>query len=410
MSIDAISQVRGLRELVLTSAILENFTTKIETAKKETNLDAKRVKYNEAYAILKEQPKPFGIELRKALFELLDLYAAQTCYNQASKVKNAEGKSVDPEEGMRKCARLMEMSLALQLKYLEIGYQDYDWQKYESLEELIGSLGWEQDDKGHFFSLVDTIQIDPQALLERADRHHLRGELIKTLRRLAYCYFNIKTLFVEERLPLHQKLRDWLLPLIGSTTLQDKQQLEDYLYNSNVRFVKLNNGDWKAKNACYEPIIQLLEECYAPTDPKRIGRESQIHNMKALNTINGIGKEGFAEAEPLFEKAFAARKELLDRSTPEDRSLQGYFLSNIRTSLIHVLVNKEPFSWTNQIKAWEHAEALKAYLKENEADADYQSYQDSYTKAIVKARSHFAEIAQMTLVEVETVYNDILKE
>lgn len=52
---------------------------------------------------------------------------------------------------------------------------------------------------------------------------------------------------------------------------------------------------------------------------------------------------------------------------------------------------------------------IEGYLKENEADADYQSYQASYTNAILKARSHFAEIAQMALVEVDTVYNNILQ-
>lgn len=377
-----------------------NFSKAIEAGKKTLDLAEKRISYNQAFAVLKGQALsgPLGVEMHKSLFELFELYAHQTCYNQASPIVNAAGESVDPEEGMRKCARLMELSFVLQLKMLGLSSESYEWTKFANLEELIESLGSKPEDKGHFFPFMENLLLDPQALLAAAYKD-LRVNLRETLRHLAYSYFNTDELYTAKYLALHEKLRDWTVALIGGENVEEIRVLADYRYDTNPRFVHLKLPKDRtpmqaclAKNACYTEVLELLAKCYEVDHPTRLGKNSQIFNMMALNLIRSGLPQMLPFALPLFQQAFNAREKLyMTETDPAARSHQGYLLSNIRTGLIHCLVNKEQ-STENDVAICQHVEGLKRYLEENRAHKNYQSYQANYASAIKRGAEAVARV------------------
>lgn len=390
----------GLHEIswVTVPNVRETFLKAVEAGKATLNLEEKRISYNAAFKVLKEQAQrgPLDLEMQNSLFELFELYAAQTCYNQASPILDAKGDSIDDEEGMRKCARLMELSLVLQLKMLGLVSENYDWSKYDDLEQLIESLGSKPDEKGYFFPFMENIQIDPQTLLAAAYKN-LRTGLRQTLRHLAYSYFNTESLYTKTYLALHEKLRGWTVALIGKESVEEIRVLADYRYDTNPRFVHLTLPPETtppqaclAKNNCYIEVIDLLTIAYEVDHPTRVGKQSQIFNMMGINLLNN--KFPVTEALPHFQQAFDLREKLYKAETdPAARSHQGYLLSNIRTGLIHCLVNMTA-SVESDIAIYRHVEGLKAYLAENREHKNYQSYQGTYSGAITKAASAVARL------------------
>jgi len=356
------------------------------------NLEEKQRILNDAYQIIRKhaptRSATLTSEYEKLFFEVLHMYATKTCYAQEGKEKDADGNSLDEEEGFRKCARLCEFSLYLQLKSLKLARdQNHSWNLHQTLEDLIMSLGAEKTEKGKYFDLVTQLDIDPEVLIQKTEELSIREIFSQTLTRISYCYQNIDALTTVEHVHIHKALNALTAKLIGSETEKQKEALIDFLYNRALVVTRLEHpDDTDAKLKSYEPIQARIFELHSEDTVKAKSLLAQIANIQGLIIYRSKAKDALTYAEPYFQKAFAIREKLVDQFEQDaDRWSQKGLLCNIRTSLIECSVARKWRTSKNITEAKTHAQALKVFLREAERRGDAHCYFSGYTPFIEKA-------------------------
>lgn len=348
------------------------------------SLEAKRGFYNFAFKEL--QAIALGLlskDHERMLYDLFYKYANKTCYAQMS-VSDPE----DEEEGFRKSARLMELSLCLQLQSLGLFTNSLseDWTKATNLESQIGDLGIEKGSQGALFAYIVSLNTDPHVLYQKAQENHLKESLENTLRVLAYSYQNIESLRKPEYLALHEKLDAYLAAITGHSEA-DQDKFFDYQYNRCGFLQDLRGADLMKKMQAYAALIQHLNpENFQQYSFQKIAIISKIHNQLGLLNFRTIDKNDSDEEKKTkeiqclkdFQKAFQIRSYLLenDCSKMEDHE---YFLANIRTSLIHLLVKDVG---SNRDSIMQHRQALLDFKDRLERTNNKHTYSTSYETAV----------------------------
>ncbi|MBN9377791.1 MAG: hypothetical protein BGO14_04350 [Chlamydiales bacterium 38-26] len=345
-------------------------------------IDAKRGLYNSAFKDLQALSiGQFSKDHEHLLYDLFYKYANKTCYAQMS---NPE----DEEEGFRKSARLMELSLCLQLQSLGLFTNSFpnDWTKAPNIESLIADQGIEKDSEGALFAYVVSLNTDPHVLYQKAQENYLKESLENTLRVLAYSYQNIESLRKTEYLALHVTLDSYLAAITGHSEA-DQDKFFDYQYNRCGFLQDLSGADLMKKMQAYAALIQHLNpENFQQYSFPKIAIISKIHNQLGLLNFRTIDKLDSDEEKKTkqiqcledFQKAFQIRSYLLenDCSKMEDHE---YFLANIRTSLIHLLIKDVGL---NRDSIIEHRQALLDFKAKLERTNNKHTYSTSYETAV----------------------------
>jgi hypothetical protein len=320
----------------------------LQQAQQAPSLEEKQRILNDAYQIIRKHAPTRSATLtptfEKLFFELLHMYATKTCYAQEGKEKDADGNSLDEEKGFRKCARLCEFSLYLQLKSLKlIDEQNHSWNLYPTLDALINSLGAGKTEHGKYFDVVAGLAIDADVLIQKTDEHSIREIFSQTLTRISYCYQNIDALVTPECVNMHKALNALTAKVIGSDTEKQKEVLIDFLYNRALVVCRLEHpNDTDAKLKSYEPIKARISELYAADNPKAKSLLAQIANMQGLIIYLRNAEDALTQAEPYFRQAFAIREKLVDQFEQDsDRWSQKGLLCNLRLSLIKCSVDRK---------------------------------------------------------------------
>ncbi len=342
----------------------------IAKAKQTPDLAEKRTHYDEAFAVFRKTAQGDGTlppELEVPFFTFLEAYAKETCYAQQGKT---------PEEGFEKSARLMELSLLLQLKSLNMIDFSFNWAKCDNLEALINEAG---DD---LLETVRQLQISSDVLLPRAQNKGMRESLAATLKRMTFSHQNIPSLN-KDNLPFHKRYND-----LTEKLFEKPIDLAEYRYNRCAFLINLGpeTDKYDKKIQAYDSVLEMFRtECASgDADLKRIlqGKMSQINNMK------GILNKDRPEAEGYFREAFAMRQALLEDAT--DTANDEFLLSNIRTGLIHCLCQK-PLQLDRLNEAKGHAQALFAYVQKNQSNHNVHAYVESYKTAMLKTNAAFMQ-------------------
>ncbi len=323
---------------------LKNYLTE---AKNEPNLVAKRAHYETAFQIAKGRPKD------DLLFRLFEQYAMETCYGQA-------GANGDEDEGFRKAAALLELSVVLQLTTMST-----EWEKAQTLDELVASLGFARGTTGKYFQTVEGLAFDPRPSAILAD----------TFIGLSFSYQNIDELTCDapKFYPFHKKIDDFTNGLIGD----DLEKKENFAYN-RARFMahQKDPHDKEAQITCYEPVLPLVHQAYKDNPLKRDSRLAQIENMIGIKSAADIDR-----AEGHFRKAFALREPLLGKfETDKENFDQLFLLCNVRCGLIHCLLAKKSVERLQE--AAKHAQALGSFLQELARCNNEHSYSNGYREKI----------------------------
>lgn len=369
---------------------------KIAEGDQSESLEVKRGLYN--YAFKELQALALSLlskEHEQMLYDLFYKYADKTCYAQMS-VSDPE----DHEEGFRKSARLMELSLCLQLESLGLFTNSLpkDWTKATNIESLIADQGIEKSSQGALFAYIASTNTDPHVLYQKAQENHLRESLENTLRVLAYSYQNIESLQKTEYLALHEKLDAYLAALVGHNEV-DQDKFFDYQYNRCGFLQDLRGVALVKKMQAYAGLIQHLnQENFQQYSFTKIAIISKIHNQLGLLNFRTIDKNDSDEEKKTkriqclkdFQKAFQIRSYLLenDRSKREDHE---YFLANIRTSLIHLLVKDVD---SNRDSIGKHRQALLDFKDRLERTNNKHTYSTSYETAVQLATAALMSEAQ----------------
>lgn len=303
----------------------------------------------------------------------------------------------DDEEGFRKTARLLELSLSLQLNMLDLGGETYDWTKHETLESLLQSLHVQKDQKGLLFSVIGQIDVNPDVFIETAMQQGLREIVAQTLTRLTYSYQNIGTLAQPH---LQRKFHDLTEALIGKETVEQARQLVDFKYNRCPYLENLEHpGDSQLVLKSMDEIRQLVEKHFSNGSFEQISLLAQIENkvgLHILRSTKGLEDQHAKRNEsfPYFNKAFALRINLADKlekgeiattkSKEEALFDQDSLLANIRTALVDNIVNRQPLTNQDKADAIVHKKALEDFLQKSESNKNYHAYRSSYQNAIAQ--------------------------
>lgn len=389
---------QGLRQ----SGSIEKVQQLLMQAGNSPDIQVKKRYFNEAYTVLANQARLRSAYLTKPLetlfFQLIYDYAVQTCYAQESIEKDAQGNSVDEEEGFRHCARLLEFSISQQLKACTLHDTKFSWNLSATFDELIMQL------EAHPIEQSYVLQIDPTVLVQKATEYCLRESMAQAVTKLCYCYQNMQqySSASPENLSRQQKLQECCAALIGTESQKQKQQLVDFLYN-RVRFmadleavVQGKTVSCDEKMRCYDPVRQLLADCYEESDPKRRSLLAQIANMQGLIIARSEGANALKSAEPYFREAFAEREQLIAAfERDEEQWAQKRLLCNIRTSLITCLLDTTKWRSASAIaEARQHGQALHQFLQEAHQRNDLHSYHADYIPLIQKAMSGSLSITE----------------
>ncbi len=321
---------------------LENY---LSEAKSELNLVAKRAHYEAAFQIARTRPQD------DLLFRLFLQYATETCYGQAG----ADG---DADEGFRKAASLLELSVVLQLTTINTG-----WEKAESLDALVSSLGFARGINGKYFQTVDRLQFDPRPSALLAD----------TFIRLSFSYQNIDELTADAPKfhSFHKRMDDFTNALIGD----DLEKREDFAYN-RARFM-VRQGTPNATTElvdCYIPVLALTEQAYKGTATayKFDRRLAQVENMRGIYYSNSDP----SKSEEHFRKAIGLYLSVIGKYPSENDNFETRFLlSNARWGLCKSIMNNLSKEKVDELKM--HLIELKSFYKElRERDNNHSYYQD----------------------------------
>ncbi len=333
-------------------------------------INSKKIFYNQIFQLLKLENSP-----SLPLFRLFEEYASKTCYAQV----NLETK--DDEEGFRKSARLLELSLSLQLSEMKLLDFKYDWKDFENLESLITNLHYEKDQKGLFFDTIEQLTIDPNVLVQNAGDN--RDILAKTLLKLTYSHQNIESLISPSYANFHKRFNELTESVIGQETEKQKQDLVDYRYNRSVFLTKLTSDSFESQFECYTSVLDLGKKIYAADSPKLMSLTAKIANMRGLLILRrpSTPTDSFTPshyrdmASQYFDLAFELRVHLV-ANDPANRKDHEYFLSNVLTGVVYCLVN-QPKTDKRLAKAEEYLNYFRSYNVENPTNA----YHDCWEKA-----------------------------
>lgn len=367
--------------------VVLNFEFNMDRANKELNLVTKREHYNTIFKMLQKGVQGGNLkpaEYLPQLFKLFEAYATSTCYNQTF--------NGDRAEGFRKSAKLMEFSLCLQLKHLDLIPQDImDWRLFDSLDELIHNLRTENQDQGIYFSTFNSLNLDKDVLHQEAYKKEIIPIVRDTLVRLAFSYQNIATLNCPHvnNIALHKKI-----DALAEKLLEIKSE---YAYNRRPFIVGLEKpDDVNAKINSYQELLPLFKNELPEFYYKR--KLGQMYNMFGItlagNFLNNISnfctlkftqsikinlkvQEMLVQARNHFIDANIIHTELLKEASSEEIPIQKFLLANVKGSLVLSLLLAD-----NLDKAKEHVEFLRSYLKELALNKNDQTYQDGYKKVI----------------------------
>lgn len=351
-----------------------SIATLIQQAGREEKLETKRVLFEHAYQILKQNPTSTG-----ELFTLFHDYAKQTCY--------AQEENNDDEVGFRKAARLMELSFALQLTFLGLGSVEYKWQKewqaQPSLDALVQSLEVQKDQQGKLFDYIVGLSLDPDVLLAHAQQKGIQETVAKTLTLLSYSHQNIENLDANKA--LHKKYNT-----LTEALITDKPALVDYMYN-RCRFLAALDKSGDAI-ASYEPIKRKIAELWPQPVVKSESLRAQIENMQGILIAQKSLAESLADAEPYFKRAFNIRQPLLAQcETDQERFDQNFLLCNVRLALIKCAIKLHGQDLESVKGAYDHAQALRAFLDEAGRRGNQHCYLPDYKPLIVLAEAAYAQ-------------------
>lgn len=348
-----------------------------QLASQESNLGVKRRVFEEAFSALRASYVP---QLRPWLFRLLEAYAKQTWYAQESEVLDAKGQSVDSELGFRICARLMELSFCMQMDDLNLNSCPYDWFSHTSLESLFHELQTEPGQKGLLFNAVDQITVDVGVLVAKAHEKGLREIMAQTLRSLTYSYQNIEALCDASSFKMHRKLQDWTEALIGKETIEQRQQLAEYLYNRCKFMIGMHHGSWAEMVAGYEEMKRVFSDCYPQGDPILLKKNAQISNIEGCIISRSGEPNALRMAEPYFLRAYDGYS-----SVPRDKFLIG----NVLSGLIACLTNG-PLAEERASKLQKYSKELQAIISEFQEEGNLHCYVTEYPQSVQKAEEALA--------------------
>lgn len=355
----------------------------LQEASKTNDLQEKKKIYQETFSLFLNScenisnPPP---ELQSLFFNFLETYSAQILYNQT--INN------DDEEGFHRAAKLMEFSLLLQLKKLNLIDQNHillptdPCYKEKNIEDLIQNLTY----GGLFDTFFEDLNINPQVLAKAAKDNGFQKDLSKALIRLSYCYQNMSK--EHKNAPLQFKLQNFTEQVIGyySESIEQKHMFIDYLYNRCSYLAGLRYpGEEVKKIESYDQVLLLLAECYSPDDRAYLGKKSQILNMTALIAIKGE-LTTLIDAERRFREALNIRSELIASATDAaDLSTQKYFRANILTGVIHCLAERPVIDEATKKELIAHRQTLLDHMLEMISLNNNNSYSGSWLQAIEKA-------------------------
>lgn len=333
---------------------------RIQLASCEPNLDKKREIFETAFQLIRSEPK------NQALYDLLEAYARETCYDQV--------KGSDEEWGFRASARLLELAICLQLDKVE-----YSVASFESLQALLESL-----EKGEFFSIISAL---PDTLVVEDSS---RSFLAKAFIRLAFSYQNIEA--NEKDLALHKKLNTIVENLLGTADTAHKRQLVDFRYNRCGFMVRLADGGWNERFASYEPVLELLKECYTGDEIEARGLRAQIANMRGICTYEAGGKDKNAcsNALPYFFEAFGVRNELVAGLKTDDPIYWHHkrLLKNVVTTLLTLTIRHKT-KQEGLLEAVGQMGWLVQFMSEAKTRGDEHSYDTDDVALLAKAQATF---------------------
>lgn len=364
--ISDIHLVHGLKDGVQISNSSQTFSSAMQAASKEENLESKTKLYNEIFKTLCENVKKLpSAEYLPQLFQLLEAYATSTCYNQVF--------NQDTGEGFKRSARLMELSLCLQLEHLNLFcFFDFDWIHFKSLEELVQSLAIEKEQPGKFFSIFNDLKIDKDSLHQAAYKQNMGESVKNSLIRLAFSYQNIENFnrAQESNIRLHTRLNE----LAGKFLENAPKEKAEFAYNREPFMVRLKepkNVDALIK--CYQSLLPLFKQVLGEFEYKR--KEAQILNM--LGIILNQNKLEPEVALNYFKLADQIHSELLKEAGPDELATQKFLSANVKSSLVANLCVAGQVD-----QATVHFDALEDYLRELDQNNDSRTYRGSYETAI----------------------------
>ena len=361
------------------SNLIQTVTQLMANAASTQDLESKRVKYNQAYQALRQEALkgPLSSELKIKLFELFEVYATKTCYNQESKT-NPE----DDEEGFRKSARLMELSLMQQLQFLGRASINYNWTQFATLEDLITDLGYGTDQEGFTRFISKEMETDKESLVNEAQSKNVREILTTTLIRLTFSYQNIENF--KKDVQLQESCQAMTIAAIGRGTQAQLRKLVDFVYNRCAFLVGIKGGNYQAKIDSYNEVTKLMDECYTKQDFEYWSLHAQIANMRGIIYLKSEIPNRRELAAPLQEVAALIRKDLVSRAeTPEEKWRQNFLLCNLITSLADHLNAKTALTAEDLSKAKEYKKTLEDFLEDCKRNNNAHFHNSNWKKALV---------------------------
>lgn len=318
---------------------LFDIPAKIEAVKEEKDIAKKKAAFEEIYTRL--QKEEYIGKDQFLLYSLLEAYASQTLYAQKTEQDN--------EWGFRRAARLMELSLSMQLN------NPVDWARFETLEAL-------------------TANFDKKPIgLNWLKKTPPQSDAIKdALIRLAYSYQNMTDFNqpTKENIQLHTKLNTMAETLLKN----NHKDYAEFAYNRRPFLAGLKNPqDIQGKIKTYQDLIPLFKRALPDFDYKR--KEAQILNMMGL-ILTRANMEP-VQALEYFTKADAIHTGLLAEATQAELPTQKFLSANVKSSLIANLCKAGKLDLAKP-----HYEALKAYEAELDAQNNQHAYREGYKKAI----------------------------
>ncbi len=403
--------IKSFQSLQLESSsksALESIATTLKSATNESNMLAKEKIYQEVYTqfhiIAKANEGKLPEEMQAPFYLFLEKCAGGIYYNQTSQ---------DDSEGFLRSARLMEMSLGLQLSKMEFKeVTPFQWAKCDNLDALVQELIAPTNEI--MLREINNIKMHSNYLVDASSKYNLRESLEATIKRMSFSHQNTSSL---KDLEFHQRINDWTEALIGSETPEQKGRLADYKYNRGAFLERIKDpNNWKAQFDSYIIVIQLFNEI----DPQQKERStqakfSQISNMQGLIGLRSKAPGSLEEAEPKFRTAFEIREKLFNSADSSQKDEEECFLANIRTGLIHCLIMNN-LTQDRLKEAKMHANALMTYLEKCTEQNNLNTHQSSYLMAIQTYISgnleFFAKqgiLSQDQLQKAQWIYQKIIK-
>lgn len=378
-------------------ALIEKINTKIAKGQAASALHERSHAYQEAFAAMRLNAQETGslpIELQPSLFNLLHRIASDLYYNK------------DGAIGFCKSAYLMQLSLLMQMNFLGLGEYSYPWHDADSFQDLIAKL--EADDMNQFAEMSTyEQQIYPSQLEKTLKQFTPESQklLSDTLTRLIYSYQNMSQYNAIncENKRIQNNWQALTEAAIGNETPEQRGAFADLAYNRWPFLEQFNHEDPNSKEckharvACYESIRELFEAAYGSASPVYLAKASQIQNMRGLFTLR-IDGSLITEARGYFENAYDLRLQIGEPAEGEAKWEYDFLLNNIRTGLIHVLINSGNVSKDDCKKILFHSQAIGEFFSKNMAEGRKTAHDESYMQAVQSAQAFFQNPEHMALL------------